>query len=395
MEQTKPISLVWLYQIQLQRFNTDLNSRFKRDLNSNFWMADYTCGGCKYYFDSKTYPVIDDASWKNLTRDLLKACHASGASFYNAGGSKRGCDNRNLRCTHSRLYRNQSSQSPRNAKGLSGRENLEYRLESLQNSKRHARGKAGQTELPKRLATKKALTIDDKCNAAFTIYRDKTGFYFKGGQGPVQHCHHYWHSPELMSAPVQFLDSNEQAILMSMANAHAGNGVCRNVCLERNSIFLSCSKVRHLHGITGNKEKDESTDDGGNLRQQFKDHGVSFCFLYHQLGQYGEVVENKKNQQQGTVVNETYISHSEEEDQPSISAEPLSHEQENENMYGYAMSHREKSSNGVDEHLWIALAYVTPQSRRLFRLYLQKFRSLILQFLPTYEMQRGEGAAIT
>ena len=154
-----------------------------------------------------------------------------------------------------------------------------------------------------------------------------------------------------------------------MANAHAGNGVCRNVCLERNSIFLSCSKVRHLHGITGNKEKDESTDDGGNLRQQFKDHGVSFCFLYHQLGQYGEVVENKKNQQQGTVVNETYISHSEEEDQPSISAEPLSHEQENENMYGYAMSHREKSSNGVDEHLWIALAYVTPQSRCLFRLY--------------------------
>ena len=61
------------------------------EVNINSKMADYTCGGCKYYFDSKAYPVIDDASWKNLiTHDLLKACHASGASFYNAGGSRKG-----------------------------------------------------------------------------------------------------------------------------------------------------------------------------------------------------------------------------------------------------------------------------------------------------------------
>ena len=268
------------------------------------------------------------------------------------------------------MFRNQSNHATWRTKGISGHENLAYRPESLQNSKRHARGKSGQTGLPKRNVTTKALTSDEKCKASFTIYRDNMGFFFKGGQGPIQHSHHYKHSPDFQSVPSRFLDTKEQAILMSIANAHAGDGVCRNVCIERNSVFLNSTKIRHLHGIKGNKEMDESIDEGGNLRQQFKENGVSFCFLYHSLQQNKSVGGSN---QSGTVVNETYIASENDSDTATISSDSIGNldepRDENQNMFQYALSHREKVANADSDYLWIALAYVTPQSRRLFRLY--------------------------
>ena len=337
------------------------------DINSK--LADYTCAKSRFYFDFTMYPPNDEeGSWTTLTSELQKALHAGGATFYNAGRSRKGNAHCRLRCTHNSIFRNRSIHASWNTKGMSGREHLEYRQESLQNSKKHARGKAGKCELPKRLVTKKALTIDEKCNASFTIYKDSIGFYFKGGEGPIQHSHHYKHSSDMLSVPSRFLDTKEQAILMSMANSHAGNGVCRNVCIERNSVFLTSSKIRHLHGITGNKDKDESTEVGDDLRQLFTDHNVSFCFLYHQL-------EGDDTRKFGTVVNETYISSNDDEDAVihSDSIHSITGEaettKENQDMYSYAMSHRQCCSNMPDEPIWIALAYVTPQSRRLFRLY--------------------------
>ena len=87
---------------------------------------------------------------------------------------------------------------------------LKYRQESLQNSKKHARGKLDQQELPKWNVTKKALNIYEKCTASFTIYKNEVGgFYFKGGQGSIQHSHHYKHASDLMSVPARFLKPKE------------------------------------------------------------------------------------------------------------------------------------------------------------------------------------------
>ncbi len=348
------------------------------DINSK--LADYACANSKFYFDTNRYPANDEASWTTLTCELQKVFHESGATFYNAGRSRKGNTHCRLRCAHNSLFRNRSAHAAWNAQGTSGRENLNYRQESLQNSRKHARGKSGQQELPKRNVTKKALNIDEKCTASFTIYKDEVGFYFKGGQGPIQHSHHYKHASDLMSVPARFLEPNEQAILMSLANSHAGNGVCRNLCVERNSVFLSSSKIRHLHGLTGNKDRDESAFTGDDLRKQFKEHGVSFCFLYHQLemGENSPSKFDEKSQLAGTVVNETYITSDYKDDNASVHSDCIDSSSTNEeaetakeyqDMYSYAMSHRESFSNAIDEPIWIALAYVTPQSRRLFRMY--------------------------
>ena len=112
-------------------------------------MADRECAASKFYFDPNISPGNDNVSWKSITVALQKACYASGASFCNAGSSRKGSDHHRLRCTHYSVFRNQSNHATWRTKGISGHENLAYRPESLQNSKRHARGKSGQTGVPK------------------------------------------------------------------------------------------------------------------------------------------------------------------------------------------------------------------------------------------------------
>jgi hypothetical protein len=102
--------------------------------------------------------------------------------------------------------------------------------------------------LPRKTGTSMARTAGfDTCPCQFSVAKDMRGCCFCCGMGSSCHKHHVEIKNGIASMPARHLPAVERAILLSVANANASDGVARNLCYERTKVLLPHSKIRALH----------------------------------------------------------------------------------------------------------------------------------------------------
>jgi hypothetical protein len=107
-------------------------------------------------------------------------------------------------------------------------------------------------------------------------------FFFCCGMGNAQHQYHVQVQNGAACMPMQFFDSVETAILLSVAQANVSDGVAHNLCYQRNKVLMLCGQICSLHKMSLRViTSDESMDHIDDFIEQFKKRGVSFCCLYH------------------------------------------------------------------------------------------------------------------
>jgi hypothetical protein len=328
-------------------------------------ILDYTGSiwrGQKLYFCPTKYPPNEDG-FNSLRCDIQVAALANGSNFVSNGTRKSKSGNTARAymfvCSHSKKY----IQCPKRMV-----EKTSLRKTTSHNDRRNSRGKVGQS-MSRRTSTAASMDAKKVCSCKFQLGGDDLGYYFCGGVGNSTHNFHYRIHEDSQKLPARLINYQEKAILQSIAFSNAGDGVGRNVCYERTNVLLSRSQIKFMHGLKSRiVHSDEGIDPAeDDIISCLRRRGVAFCCLYHHKEDVVpiEVVDGNVELTTSQLVNEVHeVGFSE-----TLSGRLLLDQEEHKETHAFATEHRDKLLLTSNEDLLIALAFVNPKERRLFKLF--------------------------
>ena len=306
------------------------------------------------YFDPLQFPTDNGFygnGWKKLLQHLERESFKEGFSVCCNGygnGSKQ--KHRRIVCKHSLLYRN----NVQDRKAVSS-----YRVTRVSNDRLNGRGSIGR-QMERRSRTARPTCKGDCCPFFFTIAFDSNGFFMRNGLG----CSNHYGHPKVVSSkynyPIRLLTDEEKNIAKSVIDADASKGIVRNVIGRRTGQIVSLQACHYL-GTLGNDLKRLASLDGLSSSDRiinfFQDKSYDYILLYNSMNLFPEDSVD--------LVNDNYISSSSLYSNTKFIVPP----NEQEDATKYASDSRVNRNLRNDQNLLVALAWVVPSERRLFRLF--------------------------
>ena len=316
------------------------------------------------YFCPETYSPINgfakNGSFKALLSDLNRAAYESGYSLFSDGCTSKKCNNRRVRCTHSRRY-----------KGKKGKEKQppEYRQESIVND-RVLNSRVNGRSLSRRTTTSKPMSCEYTCSFSMIIKVNAMGFYFEiPKSGFTKHEFHHQCKDGEIGLNKRLLTDEQVDLIKTINASNCSAGVARNAIFAKHNGLLTSGQIRYIGGFSSQYEhppKPETVakqpmDQGASDRALafIQDREYDYCMLHTGHDQDGNCHQLMSSTGHVNGKEESDINSSRPHD--SLVNDP--------DLQKYARDHCNVLEVQEDQKLMIAFAWVIPSAKRLFLLF--------------------------
>ena len=244
----------------------------------------------------------------------------------------------------------------------------EYRHTNLINDKAASRGISGLKE-PKRRGSGRAADLTGLCNFSFVLGMDSKGYFIHNGYGNSCHKNHFLTEEGNLNFTTKHFTESQVHQINDLTQANASAGAKQHFIYNKTGRILSlhnirslCQKFRHAL-LDPNDPEVEEFSSADNLIQYFKSNGFDYYCLLHstninsELGIYTENCYDQLGDQNIATSNAI----------PNFITQL--NPKERKDLLEYIYSRRNIMSLGDNQHLMVAVAWVTKLEKRMFYLY--------------------------
>jgi hypothetical protein len=352
------------------------------------YVRDTTMKGlAKIRFDPSTYNVSGGWDKNSDGQKLITAlCAASkdegGCELKSNGSRVKGATVKMLVCPRHRLYDSQSITRKAKKKGKPEPPGP-IRLKTFHCDKSNTRGIQGLS-MKKRTNTSRPLNGEDVCKVTIHVdYDDKT-FFIKCGVGQGTHTKHLPLASSEMAVRAKFVDDRMKDFQKNMAIANVDPGKSRAALQTVYGTSLTRRQVAYHQGFAkvadslGDclevEERGERPSDVDTLVEILKRKGAGFCAIYHR-SRKGSASELPKQRQQRIEAEEDVGDVILTETGGGAAGDVVICETGNDtvglgpDIINYARASRVAVNARDDQDVLLALVWVLPQMKQLFRAY--------------------------
>lgn len=310
------------------------------------------------YFCRHKYPVNNGFSgigWKDLVLDLERSSLNQGFSIFCNGysggktASNHGRNTRVFKCKHGVIYRGNID----TRKQVSN-----YRVTKAVNDRQNGRGSKGKS-LPRRSSTYRSLDKNQCCPFAFKVSFDANGFYVVNGYGS---CMHYNH-PQIVSNkfiyPARLLSSSEKKIAKSVLDSNVSKGVVKAVIAQRTGHTVSLQSCHYLHTLNDDLKRVANLNElssSDKIIEFFKNKSYDYITLFNSV--------NIEDPQTPLMSDNNLTSRS-----LYSSSSFILPSNERKDAEEFSRDNRFNRQLSNEQILLVAIAWVIPKERRLFKLF--------------------------